>query len=100
MQREEGQEESLAISFVSDASWYDSCKDKPQFIEVMCRYNDTNKDIKANNYQVNARKFNHGTSEDVLLWYTNVHEVAKQKPWDNVQAKFMLTSLSTHIFKI
>ena len=56
-----------AVSSVSDATYHDSVKDKAKFIEVMCRYNTANKDVKASNYQVHAKKFDHGTAEDVLL---------------------------------
>ena len=59
----------------------------------MCRYNNTNKDVKANNYQVHVKKFDHGTAEDVLLWYNKVREVIKQKPCEDAQAKFTMTEL-------
>ena len=48
-----------AIFFVSDANKHDSSKDKSKLIEVMGRYIPANKDIKANNYQVNIGKFNY-----------------------------------------
>ena len=44
-------------------------------IEVMCRDNAANKDSKAKKYQVNVRKSNYGSPEDVLLWYSKVQEV-------------------------
>ena len=74
-----------AVSFVSDATYHDSVKDKSKFIEVMCRYNTANKDVK---------KFDHGTAEDVLLWYNKVQEVIKQKSCEDAQAKkFTMTEL-------
>ena len=75
------------VSFVSDATYHDSAKDKAKFIGVMCRYNSANKDVKANNYQVHVKKFDHGTAEDVLLWYNKVRKVIKQKPCETVQNK-------------
>ena len=86
-------EERPAISFVSDTSCHDSSKDKSKLIEVMCRYYHTTKDIKANNYQVNVRKLDHGTPEDVLLWHTKAQEVSKQKPYEDIQAKYTLIEL-------
>ena len=55
------------ISFVSDNSYQDSSKDKSKFINVMHMHNPATKDIKANNYQVNVRKFDDGSPKDVLL---------------------------------
>ena len=71
----------------------DSSKDKYKFIQVMWRYNSEHKDVKANNFHVNMRKFDYGTPEDVLLQYTKVHDVIKQKPWEDIQAKFTHTEL-------
>ena len=48
-----------AVSFVSDATYHDSVKDKAKFIEVMCRYNTTNKDVKA--IMVQLRMYYSGT---------------------------------------
>ena len=73
-----------AVSFVSDTTYHDSVKDKAKFIEVMCRYNTANKDVK---------KFDHGTAENVLVWYNKVREVIKQKPCEDAQAKFTMTKL-------
>ena len=55
--------------------------------------NRTKKDIKVNNNQVNTRKINYGDHKDVLLWYTKVHEVIKEKSCENTQVKFTLTEL-------
>ena len=46
------------ISIISYASYLDFSKDKSKLIEMMCRYYSVTKDIKANNYQNYARKFN------------------------------------------
>ena len=43
-------------------------------IEVRPALNTANKDVKANKYQVHVKKFDHGTAEDVLLWYNKVRE--------------------------
>ena len=63
-----------AISFVSDASYHDSSKNKSKFIEMMCRYNPTNRDAKADNNQVDVRKFDQRTSDD------SVQEVCSKIP--------------------
>ena len=47
-------------------------KDKSKFIEVTCRYTPENADSKKNNYQAHVKTFDHGTPEDVLLWYTKL----------------------------
>ena len=71
--REGNNQSESSYLLVSDASYYyDSRKDKSKFIEVTCRYNTANRDIKANNYKVNARKFDYGTPEDISLWFTKV----------------------------
>ena len=75
-----------AISFVSDTSYHYSSKDKSKFIDMMCRYNPTNNDIKVNNYQVNMRKFDYGTPEDVIPWYIKVQEINI----DNIPVKIVI----------
>ena len=69
-----------SIPFVSDASYSDLDKDKSKFIEVTCRYTPENADSKKNNYQAHVKTFDHGTPEDVLLWYTKLQEIIKKNP--------------------
>ena len=71
-----------SIPFVSDASYSDlyKDKDKSKFIEVTCRYTPENADSKKNNYQAHVKTFDHGTPEDVLLWYTKLQEIIKKNP--------------------
>ena len=82
-----------AISFVSYANHHDSSNNKFKFIEMMSWYNHTDDDVEANNFQVNTMEFDYGTPEDILFWYTKVHEVIKQKPYEDTQAKLTLTEL-------
>ena len=82
-----------SIPFVSDASYNDLDKDKSKFIEVTCRYTPDNVDSKKNNYQAHVKTFDHGTPEDVLLWYTQLQEIIKKKPCESPEAKFTLTEL-------
>ena len=45
-------------------------------------------------YQIPATvAFDHGTQEDVLLWYTKLHEIIKKKPCESPEAMFTLTEL-------
>ena len=82
-----------SIPFVSDASYSDLDKDKSKFIEVTCRYTPENADSKKNNYQAHVKTFDHGTPEDVLLWYTKLQEIIKKKPCESPEAMFTLTEL-------
>ena len=82
-----------SIPFVSDASYSDLDKDKSKFIEVTCRYTPESADSKKNNYQAHVKTFDHGTPEDVLLWYTKLQEIIKKKPCESPEAKFTLTEL-------
>ena len=59
----------------------------------MCSYNHATKNINANNYQINVRKFDYKTPEDVPLWYTKVQDAIEQKYYEDVQTKFTLTKL-------
>ena len=63
------------------------------WIKPSSLYNTASKDVKANNYQIHVKKFDHGTPEDVLLWCGKVQEVTKQKPCEDAQAKFTMTEL-------
>ena len=58
-----------SIPFVSDTSYSDLDKDKSKFIEVTSRYTPENANSKKNNYQAHVKTFDHGTPEDVLLWF-------------------------------
>ena len=81
----------LPVSFDPDSTYHDSVGDKAKFLKVVCRYNTTNKNNKANDYQVHVNKFDHRTPEDVLLLYNKVSEVIKQKLCEDIQAKFAIT---------
>ena len=82
-----------SIPFVSDATYGDLDKDRSKFIEVTCRYTPDNADSKKNNYQAHVKTFDHGTPEDVLLWYTKLQEIIAKKPCESPEAKFTLTEL-------
>ena len=84
-----------SIPFVSDVSYSDLDKDKDnsKFIEVTYRYMPENADSKKNNYQAPVETFDHGTPEDVVLWYTKLHEIIKKKPCESPEAMFTLTEL-------
>ena len=84
-----------SISFVSDTSYtyLDKKKSKSKFIEVTYRYTLENANSKKNNYQAYIKTSDHGTPEDVLLWYTKLQEIIKKKPCESPEAMFTLTGL-------
>ena len=49
--------------------------------------------LRQKNYQIHVKKIDHGTPEDVLIWYSKVREVIKQKTCEDAQAKFTMTEL-------
>ena len=44
-------------------------------------------------YKAHVKTFDHGTPEDVLLWYTKLQEIIKKKPCESPEAMFTLTEL-------
>ena len=76
-----------SIPFVSDASYSNLDKDNSKFIEITCRYVPENANSKNNNYQAHIKIFDHGTPEDVLLWYTKLQETIKKKPCESPEAR-------------
>ena len=51
------------------------------------------KDTKKNSYHVHVRPFDHGTPEDILLWYAKVWDVFLKKPQKDIASKFGVTEL-------
>ena len=45
-------------------------------------------DSKKNNYVIQAKSFETGTTEDVLHWYITLQDILEKKSCDNVEAKF------------
>ena len=82
-----------AVPFVSEATYDSTEKDKGKFVEITCRHTPTGSDSKKNNYQVHVRKFDHGTPEDMLLWYSKMQEIFSKKPCDDPETKFNVTEL-------
>ena len=68
-------------------------KDKRKYIEITCRHSPGDKDTKKKNFNVHVRIFDHGTPEDMLLWYTKIHDVFLKKPCDDAESKFDFTEL-------
>ena len=58
------------VFFVFDIINYYLIKDKATFVKLMCRNNTSSKPIKVNNYQVHAKKFDHGTAPQMYYYYT------------------------------
>ena len=58
-----------AVSFVSEATYDSTEKEKQKFVDITCRHSPSGADSKKNNYQIHVRIFDHGTPEDMLLWY-------------------------------
>ena len=69
-------------------------KNKDEFIQVNCRYRPSAGDSKKNNYVIQAKCFETGTTEDVLVrWYITLQEIFEKKPCEDVEAKFGMMEL-------
>ena len=55
-------------------------KNKDEFISVTCRYRPSAGDSKKNNYVIQAKHFETGTTEDVLHWYITLQKFLKRNP--------------------
>ena len=86
-------EQRPAVPFVSEATYDSTEKDKGKYIEITCRHTPAEKDTKKNNYNVHVRIFDHGTPEDMLLWYTKIQDVFLKKPCDDAESRFDITEL-------
>ena len=54
-------------------------KNKDEFISVTCRYRPSAGDSKKNDYVIQAKRFETGTTEDVLRWYITLQEIFEKK---------------------
>ena len=86
-------EQRPAVPFVSEATYDSTEKDKGKYIEITCRHTPAEKDTKKNNYNVHVRIFDHGTPEDMLLWYIKIQDVFLKKPCDDAESRFDITEL-------
>ena len=68
-------------------------KNKDDFIAVTCRYRPSAGDSKKNNYVIQAKRFETGTTEDVLRWYITLQEIFEKKPCDDAEGKFGMVEL-------
>ena len=69
-------------------------KNKDRFISVPCRYRPNAGDSKKNNYVIQAKRFETGTTEDVLhWWYITLQEIFEKKPCEDAEAKFGMVEL-------
>ena len=82
-----------AVPFVSEATYDSTEKDKQKFIDITCRHSPSGADSKKNNYQIHVRIFDHGTPEDMLLWYSKIQDIFVKKPCDDAETKFNITEL-------
>ena len=71
-----------AIPFVSESTVESdrTDKNKDEFISVTCRYRPSAGDSKKNNYVIQAKRFETGTTEDVLRWYITLQEIFEKNP--------------------
>ena len=51
------------------------------------------RDSKKNNYVIKAKRFETGTTEDVLRWYITLQEIFEKKPCEDAEAKFGMVEL-------
>ena len=68
-------------------------KNKDEFISVTCRYRPSAKDSKINNYTIQAKRFETGTTEDILRWYIALQEIFEKKPCEDAESKFGVVEL-------
>ena len=68
-------------------------KNKDDFIAVTCRYRPSAGDSKKNNYVIQAKRFETGTTEDVLRWYITLQDIFEKKPCEDAEAKFGMVEL-------
>ena len=54
-------------------------KNKDEFILVTCGYRPSAGDSKKNNCIIQAKRFETGTTEDVLCWYITLQEIFEKK---------------------
>ena len=81
---------SPAIHFVSESTVESekTDKNKDEFISAACRYRPSAGDSKKNNYVIQAKRFETGTTDDVLWWYITLQENFEKKPCEDAEAKF------------
>ena len=86
---------SPAIPFVPESTVESdrTDKNKDEFISVTCRYRPSARDSKKNNYVIQAKCFETGTTEDVLRWYITLQEIFEKKPCEDAEAKFGMVEL-------
>ena len=72
------------------SDWTD--KNKDEFISVTCRYRPSAGDSKKN-YEIQAKQFETGTTEDALCWYITLQEILEKKPCEDAEAKFGMVEL-------
>ena len=70
-----------------------SIKTKDEFISVTCRYRPSAGESKKNNYVIQSKHFETGTTEDVLCWYVTLQEIFETKPCEDAEAKFGMVEL-------
>ena len=62
---------------------------KDEFISVTCRYRPGAGDSKKNNYVIQAKYFETGTTEDILHWYITLQENFEKKPCEDVEGNLV-----------
>ena len=60
---------------------------------VTCMYRPSAGDSKKNNYVIQAKHYETGTTEDVLRWYITLQEIFEKKSCEDAEAKFGIVEL-------
>ena len=68
-------------------------KNKDELILVTCRYRPRAEGSKKNNYVIQAKHFETGTTEDVLRWYITLQRILGKSPSEDAEAKFGMLEL-------
>ena len=62
-------------------------------MDITCRHSPSGADSKKNNYQIHVRIFDHGTPEDMLIWYSKIQDIFVKKQCEDAETKFNITKL-------
>ena len=62
-------------------------------MDAICRYYPSGVDSKKNNCQIHVMIFEHGTPEDMLLWYSKIQDTMLKTSYINAGTKFNIAEL-------
>ena len=79
---------------MSEATYDSTEKERQKFVDITFKHSPCGADNnKKNNYQIHVRIFDHGTPEDMLLWYSKIQDIFVKKPCEDAETKFNITNV-------